>query len=94
MIHPVILWLVATKELVMNTLNEKSIHFQEAGIPEIAEGALTLAYYRALAAGCKVVQAVNGQLIEFSPDGFVRVLKSVPPPSAVMPSQRSIYLKK
>lgn len=44
--------------------NERSLSFQEAGIPELAEAAVKQAYYRALAAGCTVVEAVDGYLVE------------------------------
>ena len=78
----------------MKTPDEKSMRFQEACIPELAEGALKQAYYRTLAAGCKVVEALNGQLVESLPDGSVRVIKSLPQPSPVMPDKRIIRLKK
>lgn len=78
----------------MKLLDEKSMSFQEAGIPELAEGAIKQAYYQTLAAGCTVLEAVNGQLIESSPDGSTRVLRSLPKAVPVTPGQRITRLKK
>ncbi len=77
----------------MNIQDENCMRFQEACIPELAEGALKQAYYKTLAAGYKVVEAVNGQLVESSPDGSFRVLKSLPKAVPVTPSKRVVRLK-
>lgn len=82
------------EESSMTIQDEKTMSFQEACIPELAEGALKQAYYQTMAAGYKVVEAVNGQLVESSPDGSVRVLKSLPKATPVMPGKRFIRLKK
>ncbi|MDD1649745.1 MAG: hypothetical protein LUO80_05055 [Methylococcaceae bacterium] len=76
------------------TPDEKSMRFQEACIPELAEGAVKQAYYQTLAAGCKVIEAINGQLVESSPDGSVRVLRKLPMGIPVSPGQRVVRLKK
>ncbi len=81
-----------TEDFTMKTPDEKSMRFQEACIPELAEGAVKQAYYNALAAGCKVVEAVNGQLIESLPDGGV--LRTLPKAIPVTPGQRVVRLKK
>jgi hypothetical protein len=78
----------------MKIPDEKSMRFQEACIPELAEGALKQAYYKTLAAGYKVVEAVNGQLVESSPDGSIRVLRSLTKAVPVTPEMRVIRLKK
>jgi hypothetical protein len=78
----------------MKIPDEKSMRFQEACIPELAAGAIKQAYYSTLAAGCKVVEAVNGQLVESSPDGSFRVLRALPKAIAVTPGQRIVRLKK
>jgi hypothetical protein len=78
----------------MNVLDEDSLRFQEAFIPELAEGAIKQAYYQTLAAGCVVLEVADGQLIESSPDGSCRVLKSLPKPIPVSPGQRLLRLKK
>lgn len=78
----------------MTILDEKSMRFQEACIPELAEGALKQAYYQTMAAGCKVVEALDGQLVESSPDGSIRVLKSLPKATPVLPGKRVIRLRK
>ena len=78
----------------MNDLDEDSLRFQEVFIPELAEGAIKQAYYQALAAGCSVLEAVDGQLIESAPDGSRRVIKSLPKPIPVQPGQRFRRLQK
>jgi hypothetical protein len=74
--------------------DENTMQLQESFIPELAEGAVKQAYYQSLAAGCKVVEVINGQLVESSPDGTVRQLRSLPKPIPVPPSQRVLRLKK
>ena len=78
----------------MNPPDEQSMCFQEAGIPQLAEGAVKQAYYQTLAAGYTVVEAIAGQLVESAPDGSVRVLRPLPQPIPVMPGQRLVRLKK
>jgi hypothetical protein len=50
-------------------MDEKTIEFLENHIPEIAQAAVTQAYWTALASGFKVLQAEGGNLVEVSPDG-------------------------
>jgi hypothetical protein len=68
--------------------NERSLSFQEAGIPELAEAAVKQAYYRALAAGCTVVEAVDGYLVEQWPDGSTQLIKQIPKALPVKPGTR------
>lgn len=63
----------------MKVLDEDSLRFQEVFIPELAEGAIKQAYYQSLAAGCTVLEAV---------DGSRRVIKSLPKPIPVKLGQR------
>ncbi len=78
----------------MQIPDEKSMRFQEASIPELAEGAVKQAYYNALAAGCTVLEALDGQLVESSPDGSVRVIRPLPAHIPVTPGLRIRRIKK
>jgi hypothetical protein len=77
-------------EKPMKTLNEKTMSFLEKRIPELAEGAVKKAYCKTLASGNRVVEAINGQLVESRPDGTRTVLKAIPRPIAVQPGQRKV----
>ncbi len=72
----------------MKTLNEKSMRNLEGLIPELAEGAVKQAYLNALALGNTVIEAVNGQLVEFYPDGSSKVIKDLPKAIPAVPGQR------
>lgn len=74
----------------MKKLNEKTMSFLENRIPELAEGAVKKAYCKTLASGNRVVEAVNGQLVESRPDGTRKVIKTLPKPVAVTPGQRKM----
>lgn len=64
-------------------MDEKSLRFLEECIPELAEGAVTQAYWQALAAGHFVLKSENGMLIEVHPDGTKKVIKKLDPPTPV-----------
>jgi|APCry1669188910_1035180.scaffolds.fasta_scaffold290293_2 hypothetical protein len=74
----------------MNNLSEEAMCFQEGHIPELAEGAVMQAYCKALASGNTIVEAVNGQLMEFYPDGSSRLIKTLPTATPVVPGQRRV----
>ncbi len=76
--------------MTMKKLNEKTMSYLEKRIPELAEGAVKKAYCKTLASGNKVVEAVNGQLVESRPDGTRKVIKTLPKPVAVVPGLRKI----
>jgi hypothetical protein len=78
----------------MRQLDEKSMSNLENRIPELAEEAVKQAYCKALTSGRRVIEAINGQLVESSPDGTTRVLKSLPAPTPVVPGQRRIRTKR
>lgn len=78
----------------MRQLDEKSMSNLEKRIPELAEGAVKQAYCKTLASGRRVVEAINGQLVESSPDGATRVIKPLPPPTPVTPGQRRVRIKR
>lgn len=70
----------------MNThtqMSEKSMQRMEARIPELAGSAVKLAYLQALTASGKVIEARDGQLIETTAEGKVRVIRSIAKPVAV-----------
>ena len=64
-------------------MNERILNYLEESIPELAEAAVTQAYWRALAAGHSVLKAENGMLIEVHPDGTKKVIKKLAPPTPV-----------
>lgn len=74
----------------MNNLSEEAMRFLEGRIPELAEGAVMQAYCKALVTGNRVVEAVNGQLIEFHPDGSSKLIKTLPSATPVVPGQRRV----
>lgn len=78
----------------MRELNEKTMQYLESRIPELAEGAVKKAYCKTLASGNKVLEAVNGQLVECRPDGSTRVIKPLPKPIAVSPEQRKVKVRR
>jgi len=78
----------------LKELDEQVMSYLEARIPELAEGAVKQAYCKNLAAGRKVVEAVNGQLVESSPDGSTRVIKPLEAPTPVVPGQRLVRVKR
>lgn len=78
----------------MKELDEQAMSYLEARIPELAEGAVKQAYCNNLAAGRKVVEAVNGQLVESFPDGTSKVIKPLEAPIPVVPGQRWVRVKR
>jgi hypothetical protein len=78
----------------MKQLDEKAMSNLEKRIPELAEGAVKQAYCKTLTSGRKVVEAIDGQLVESSPDGSTRVLKPLPAPTPVTPGQRRVRVKR
>jgi len=64
-------------------LSETNMQIAEARIPELAARAGRAAHQRALAQAGKVVMAANGQLVEASADGSVRVIHALPPATKV-----------
>ena len=76
--------------MTMKKLNEKTMSYLENRIPELAEGAVKKAYCKTLASGNKVLEAVNGQLVESRPDGTRKIIKTLPKPVSVVPGLRKI----
>ncbi len=71
-------------------MNEKTLRYLEESIPELAEGAVTQAYWQALAAGHSVLKTENGMLIEVHPDGTKRIIKKLAPS---IPVEKGLKLK-
>lgn len=57
-----------TNEHTMTT-PEQTMRFLEEHIPELAESAVTQAYWQALASGSSVLESENGVIYEVFPDG-------------------------
>ena len=63
--------------------SEKTMRFLEEHIPELAQSAVTQAYWQALASGSSVLESDNGAIYEVFPDGTRELVKTTTPPSAV-----------
>ena len=74
-------------------LNEKAMQAMEALIPELAESALRQAYYQALTRSGKVLEAVNGKLVETSAEGGQRLIRNLPAPVAVTPGSKRVRIR-
>ena len=64
-------------------MSEEYMQSMEARIPELAGSAVKRAYLQALTTSGKVIEARNGQLIETTAEGTVRVIRSIDKPVAV-----------
>lgn len=69
-------------------LDETAMQALEAHIPELAETAVRRAYYQALSTDGKVIEAVDGRLVETSADGQQRVIRTLKAPLPVRPGLR------
>lgn len=78
----------------LRQLDEKDMSYLEGRIPELAEGAVKQAYCKTLTSGRRVVEAVNGQLVESRPDGSFRVIKKLAAPTAVLYGQRRVRVRR
>lgn len=63
--------------------SEKAMQFLEEHIPELAQSAVTQAYWQALASGSSVLQSENGAIYEVFPDGTRKLIKTTTPPTVV-----------
>jgi hypothetical protein len=64
-------------------MSEESMQRMEAQIPELAGTAVRLAYLQALTTTGKVIEARNGQLVETTAEGTVRVMRAIAKPFAI-----------
>jgi hypothetical protein len=62
---------------------DQDIEFLEEHIPELAEAAVTQAYWQTLASGNSVLESENGVIYEVFPDGTRKVVKTGEPPVPV-----------
>lgn len=74
---------ILVKTLAITPISEESMQCWEAHIPELASQALKQAYLQALSISGKVVQARDGQLIETTAEGSVRIIRSIAKPITV-----------
>ena len=72
-------------------LSEASMLEAEAQFPKLAARAGRDAYERALAPTGRVVKAVNGQIVETTRDGTVRIIGDLPPST---PVQKGMVLRR
>ncbi len=77
------------KEHIMNT-PEQTMRFLEEHIPELAESAVTQAYWQALASGSSVLESDNGLIYEVFPDGTRKVVKAISRPSPVTLGEKRV----
>ena len=66
-----------------STMSEESMQNMEARIPSLAQIAVQRARRQALTTGGKVVEASNGQLVEATANGTVRVIRHIAKPIPV-----------
>lgn len=64
-------------------MTEESMQRMETQIPELAGTAVKRAYWQALTTTGKVLEARNGQLVETTAEGSVRVVRSITKPISV-----------
>lgn len=69
---------------------EQTMRFLEEHIPELAESAVTQAYWQALASGSSVLESNNGVIYEVFPDGTQKVVKTTTPPSTVTMGEKRV----
>lgn len=68
---------------IPSRMTEESMQRMEARIPELAGSAVKRAYLQALTTSGKVLEARDGQLIETTAEGTVRVIRAIAKPIAV-----------
>lgn len=69
-------------------LDETAMQALEARIPELAETAVRRAYYQALSTDGKVVEAIDGRLVETTADGQQRLIRTLKAPLLVQAGLR------
>ena len=75
-------------------LSEQAMQRLERNIPELAGGAFLRAYQLALSLEGKVLEAVNGQLVETSADGTQRFVKELRQPIPVVPGTKRVLVRR
>jgi hypothetical protein len=69
---------------------EKTMQYLEEHIPELAESAITQAYWQTLASGNSVLESENGVIFEVFPDGKRKIIKTTPPPTSISIGEKRI----
>lgn len=69
-------------------MNEQQIEQLELDFPAASGLAFANAYHQAIHAGLFVVVSEGGSIVEVSPDGQRRLVKTIPPPSPAQPGQK------
>ena len=64
-------------------MQEREIQYLEEHIPELAESAVTQAYWQSLAAGNSVLKSENGIIYERFSDGSSQIVKEIEPLTSV-----------
>ncbi len=72
------------------SIQEEAIQYLEAHIPELAESAVTQAYWQALAAGSSVLESDNGAIYEVFPDNTRTLVKTIEPPTPVSIGEKRV----
>lgn len=67
---------------------EQAIRYLEEHIPDLAEVAITQAYWQALASGSSVLERENDSLVEVFPDGSRKIIRSLSPQTPTQIGQR------
>ncbi len=75
-------------------LSEKAMLAMEAHIPELAGNAVKQAYYQALTTSGKVLEVVDGSLVETFAEGGQRLIRDLPAPVAVVPGSKRVRARK
>lgn len=64
-------------------LSEQAMQRLESNIPELAGQAVKRAYFEALTTSGRVIEAVNGQLVETTVEGQQRVIRNLTQPVSI-----------
>ena len=75
-------------------MSEESMQRMEARIPELAGSAFKLAYWQALTISGKVMEARNGELVETTAEGGVRVIRNIAKPIPVRVGEKRVRASK
>lgn len=75
-------------------LSEEAMQHMEAHIPELAGSAFKLARLHALTTDRKVTEARDGQLVEITAEGGVRVIRSIAKPTPVRVGEKRVRAHK
>ena len=75
-------------------LSEEAMQHMETHIPELVGSAFKLARLHALTTDRKVTEARDGQLVEITAEGGVRVIRSIAKPTPVRVGEKRVRAHK